>query len=149
MAKTAKTGIFLDTTLPLNDSSQVSPVSSKVLDKSYVCLRRKCPTRNSMIGSPERVKFKEVPYRKLGRLIAVFGSYMSGKIPVLAVLAIFGSKVHCMWWHLYAFCAVFWLFSSKPLMFLVNFCYLNYVYGLGMINEELSFNKKFGAIKLG
>ena len=25
-------------------------------------------------------------------------------------------------------------FSSKPLMFLVNFCYLNYVYGLGMIN---------------
>ena len=27
---------------------------------------------------------------------------------------------------------------------LVNFCYLNYVYGVGMINEELSFNKKLG-----
>ena len=34
------------------------------------------------------------------------------------------------------------LSSSKPLMFLVNFCYLNYVYGLGMRNEKLSFNKK-------
>ena len=39
-----------------------------------------------------------------------------------------------------------WSFSSKPIMFLVNFCYLNYVYGLGMINEELSFNNKFGPL---
>ena len=30
-----------------------------------------------MIGSPERVKFKEVQYQKLGRFIAAFGSYMS------------------------------------------------------------------------
>ena len=27
-------------------------------------------------------------------------------------------------------------FSSKPLTFLVNLCYLNFVYGLGMINEK-------------
>ena len=40
--------------------------------------------------------------------------------------------------------ALFGSFSSKALMFLVNFCYLNYVYGLGMIIEKLSFNKKLG-----
>ena len=37
-------------------------------------------------------------------------------------------------------------FSSKLLMFLFIFCYVNYVYGLGMINEKLSFNKKFGPL---
>ena len=31
----------------------------------------------------------------------------------------------------------FWSFLSKVLMFLVNFCYLNYVYGLVMRNEKL------------
>ena len=36
MAKTAKTRIFLDTTLPLNDSKQLSQVSDQVLDKSDV-----------------------------------------------------------------------------------------------------------------
>ena len=30
-------------------------------------------------------------------------------------------------------------FSSKPLTFLVNLCYLNFVYGLGMINEKALF----------
>ena len=40
----------------------------------------------------------------------------------------------------------FWSFSSKVLMFLVNFCYLNYVYCLGMRNEKLSFNKKIGPL---
>ena len=43
MAKTAKTRIFLDTTLPLNDSKQLSQVSDHVLDKSDVRFRRKCP----------------------------------------------------------------------------------------------------------
>ena len=31
------------------------------------------------------------------------GSVLFEKILVLAVLAIFGSKTHCMWWHLYGF----------------------------------------------
>ena len=43
IAKTAKTRIFLDTTLPLNDSKQLSQVSDQVLDKSDVWIRRKCP----------------------------------------------------------------------------------------------------------
>ena len=36
MAETAKTRIFPDTTLPLNDSKQLSQVSDQVLDKSDV-----------------------------------------------------------------------------------------------------------------
>ena len=36
LAKTAKIIIFLDTTLPFNDSKQLSQVSGKVLDKSNV-----------------------------------------------------------------------------------------------------------------
>ena len=43
MAKMAKTRIFLDTTLPKNDSKQLSQVSDQVLDKSDVRIRRKCP----------------------------------------------------------------------------------------------------------
>ena len=43
LAKTAKIRIFLDTTLPLNYSKQLSPVSGKVLDKSDVWFQRKCP----------------------------------------------------------------------------------------------------------
>ena len=35
----AKTRIFLDTTLPLNDSKQLSQVSDQVLDKSDVRIR--------------------------------------------------------------------------------------------------------------
>ena len=45
---------------------------------------------------------------------------------------------------IYMVLGCFCSFSSRPLMFLVNFCYLNYVYGLGMINEKLSFKKNFG-----
>ena len=45
---------------------------------------------------------------------------------------------------IYMVLGCFWSFFSKPLVFLLNFCYLNYVYGLGMIIEKLSFNKKFG-----
>ena len=37
------TRIFLDTTLPFNDSKQLSQVSDQVLDKSDVRIRRKCP----------------------------------------------------------------------------------------------------------
>ena len=48
----------------------------------------------------------------------------------------------------------FWSFFSKPLMFLGDFLLfeLCFVYGLGMINEKLSLNKKFrplGAIEWG
>ena len=43
-------------------------------------------------------------------------SVVSGKILVLAVLAIFESKIHCLWWH-YMVLVNFWPFSSKPLMF--------------------------------
>ena len=39
----AKTRIFLDTTLPLNDSEQLSQVSDQALDKSDVKIQRKCP----------------------------------------------------------------------------------------------------------
>ena len=46
------------------------------------------------------------------------GSVVCGKILVLAVLAIFGSKIHCLWWH-YMVLGCFWPFSSKSLM---NFC---------------------------
>ena len=41
--KMAKTRIFPDTTLPLDDTKQLSPVSDQVLDKSDVRFRRKCP----------------------------------------------------------------------------------------------------------
>ena len=43
MAKTAKTRIFLDTTLPFDDSKQLSQVSDQVIDKSDVRIQRKCP----------------------------------------------------------------------------------------------------------
>ena len=43
MAKTAKTRIFPDTTLPLDDTKQLSTVSEKVLDKSDAQFQRKCP----------------------------------------------------------------------------------------------------------
>ena len=43
------------------------------------------------------------------------------------------------------FLGCFWSFSYKLLM--VIFLYLNYVYGLGRINEKLSFNKKFGPLR--
>ena len=69
-------------------------------------------------------------------------SVVPGKILVLAVSASYVSKIHCLWWHMVLGC--FWSFSSKLLMFLVIFCYLNYVYGLGMINQKLSFNKNLG-----
>ena len=42
MAKMAKTRIFPDTTLPFDDSKELSPVSDQVLDKSDVQIRRKC-----------------------------------------------------------------------------------------------------------
>ena len=41
MAKTAKTRNFPDTTLPFDDSKQLSPVSDQVLDKSDLQFRRK------------------------------------------------------------------------------------------------------------
>ena len=50
------------------------------------------------------------------------GSVVSRKILVLAVLAIFGSKIHCLWWH-YMVLGWFWPFSSKPLMIFVNFLF--------------------------
>ena len=37
MAKTAKTRIFLDTTLPLNDSKQLSQVTDQVLETNLMC----------------------------------------------------------------------------------------------------------------
>ena len=43
MAKTAKTRIFPDKTLPFDDPKQLSPDSNQVLDKSDVRFRRKCP----------------------------------------------------------------------------------------------------------
>ena len=42
MAKMAKTRIFPDTTLPFDDSKQLSPVSDQVLDKSDERFRKKC-----------------------------------------------------------------------------------------------------------
>ena len=47
---------------------------------------------------------------------------------------------------IYIVLGCFWSFSSKPLMFLVSFCYLNFVFGLGMINKKLRFNTKFGLL---
>ena len=47
--------------------------------------------------------------------------------------------------EIYMVLGCFWS-SSKPLMFLVKFCYLNYAYGLEMMNEKLSFNKKVGPL---
>ena len=41
--KTIITRIFLDTTLPFDDSKQLSQVSDQVLDKSDVRIRTKCP----------------------------------------------------------------------------------------------------------
>ena len=61
MAKTAKTSIYLDTTLPLNDSKQLSQVSDQVLDKSDVQFRRKWPktwflSENGQILDQKRVQ---------------------------------------------------------------------------------------------
>lgn len=39
----AKTRVFVGTTLPLNDSKQLSPVSNQVLDKSGMRIQRNCP----------------------------------------------------------------------------------------------------------
>ena len=55
----------------------------------------------------------------------------------------FWSKIHCMWWELYGF-GLFLVIFLQTVDVIVNFCYLNYVYGLEMIKEKLSFNKKFG-----
>ena len=41
MAKTAKTRIFPDTTMPFDDSKQLSPVSDQVLNKSDERFRKK------------------------------------------------------------------------------------------------------------
>ena len=43
MAKMAKISNFPDTTLPFDDSKQLSPVSDQVLDKSDVWFRIKGP----------------------------------------------------------------------------------------------------------
>ena len=48
---------------------------------------------------------------------------------------LFGSKIHCMWWHLYGF-GLFFVIFFRTFDVLVNLCYLNFVYGLGMINEK-------------
>ena len=45
---------------------------------------------------------------------------MSGKVLVLAVLAIFGPKIHCLWWH-YMVLGCFWSFSSKPFIIFCQF----------------------------
>ena len=42
-----------------------------------------------MIGSLKESKFKEVPYQKLGRFIAAFGSYKSKTLKTV----IFGQKM--------------------------------------------------------
>ena len=69
--------------------------------------------------------------------------YMPGKFLFLPFLPFLGQKyIAIACGDIYIVLGCFWSFSSKPLMFLVNFCYLNYVYSLGMINEKLSFNKK-------
>ena len=65
MAKTAKTRIFPDTTLPFNGSDQLSPVSDKVLDKSDVRFRRKCPktwflSENGQILDQKKVKMAPI-----------------------------------------------------------------------------------------
>ena len=94
---------------------------------------------------------------KLGRKLGTIASnhrmavLCQGKFLFWLFLSFLGQKyIACG--DIYMVWGCLWLSSSKPLMFLVNFCYLNYVYGLGMMNEELSFNKKFGpfkAIELG
>ena len=61
MAKTAETSIFLDTTLPFDDSKQLSPVSDQVLDKSDVRIQRKWPktwflSKNGQILDQKRVQ---------------------------------------------------------------------------------------------
>ena len=62
----------------------------------------------------------------------------------------FGQKlgtvaIHYMWWH-YMFLAVFGRFLPNSWCFLANFCYLNKVYGLVMVNEFLSSDEKIWAI---
>ena len=44
------------------------------------------------------------------------GSVVSRKILVLAVLAIFGSKIHCLWWH-YGFRLFLAIFSKPSMIF--------------------------------
>ena len=49
-----------------------------------------------------------------------------------------------MWWHLYGFGLFLALFFQTIDIFIHFFVNLNYVYGLGMINGKLSFNKNLG-----
>ena len=56
-----QTNNFPDTTLPLDDTKQLSPVSDQVLDKSGVWFRRKCPktwflSKNGQILDQKRSK---------------------------------------------------------------------------------------------
>ena len=48
--------------------------------------------------------------------------------------------------YIYMVLGCFWSFFPNRWSFVFNFCYLNYVCDLGMINEKLSFNKKIGPL---
>ena len=61
MAKTTKTRIFLDTTLPFDDSKQLSQVSDQVLDKSDVRFRGKCPKNLTFEQKMAKFRTKKRP----------------------------------------------------------------------------------------
>ena len=73
------------------------------------------------------------------------GSVVSGKILVLAVLAILGS-IYIAYGDIICFWAVCGHFLPNCWWFFVNICYLNQVYCLKMVNEDLSYDKKIWAI---
>ena len=52
------------------------------------------------------------------------GSFVSGKILVLAVLSHFWSKIHCLWWQIEVF-DHFWPISCNMLMFVWQLLFLN------------------------
>ena len=62
------------------------------------------------------------------------GSVVSGKF--FSPFWPFWGQKYIACGDIYMVLGCFLSFSSKPLTFLVNLCYLNFVYGLGMINEK-------------
>ena len=72
------------------------------------------------------------------------GSVVSGKILVLAVLtvlALFWSKIHCLWWQIEVL-TIFDQFLPICWCLFDNFCFLNQVYGLRRDKVNLGFDKK-------
>ena len=72
-------------------------------------------------------------------------SVVSEKIIVLAVLFIFGSKIHCLWWH-YMVLGCFLSFSFKSLVIFCYFLLFEVILLFKNCQWKFLFRQKIGAI---